>query len=249
MENNKFTKYIIIALIFFVGIIILYAIFFINEFGINIKADHNNWGQFGSYMGGVLGPIFAFITLIAILHTIDLQSTDINIRVNETKVQKQLAEDQKNLLDLQKFESTYFNLLNQITNIINNYTCNSQEGASFFRDALVQLWRNFKEDIYNPQAIDDYFEKNEPQCHVEFKNFVLHIANIIKIINNSSLDIREKYIYYEVLNGFLSNRQKYFIEVCYNSFKYFQEEKEFLYMIHRTEKRWIKTEISEAINV
>ena len=240
MRNSKFKKYIIIAFLFFAGTLITYVLSFVNEFGICIKADHNNWGQFGSYMGGVLGPIFAFITLIALLHTIDLQSKDIKIKIDEAKVQKQLAEDQKKLLDIQKFEATYFNMLNQITNLINSYTHNSQEGASYFRNRLDQLWNKFKENYHDKQAIDEYFEKNEPQCHIEFKNFVLHIANIIKIIEYSEFDKKIKYTYYEILNGFLSNRQKYFIEVCSNSLKYFKDEKELLFMIHRSEKRWIK---------
>lgn len=236
MEEFKFKRYIYFGIFLFAVSIIPYAIFFVKEYGFCIKADSNTWGQFGSYIGGILSPIFAFFSFIALLRTIDLQSKDIYEKREEFKVQKILAEEQKKLLDIQKFETTFFNMLNQITNIVNNYTYNQQEGASFFRNALENLWGEFRENTSDSKAIDEYFKKS--QDHIEFKNFVLHIANIIKIIKISELEDKSKDIYYEILLGFLSNRQKYFIELCGKS-EFFNDEREYLNIIHRSEKRWI----------
>ncbi len=234
MDEFKFRKYIYIAASLFLFTIIIYAAFFIYNFGLSIKADSNNWGQFGSYVGGVLSPVFAFMSFIALLFTINLQRIDIKDKRDEAKEQKVISEKQKTLLDIQRFETTFFNMLNQITNIINNYTYNQQDGASFFRNALVNLWNYFHENTTNSESIDEYFANS--QIHIEFKNFVLHIANIIKIIQNGNIENKD--IYYEILIGFLSNRQKYFIEVCCNSSQNFIDVKEYLNVIHRSEKRW-----------
>jgi uncharacterized membrane protein len=234
MDEFKFKKYIYIAASLFILTIIIYAAFFIHKFGLSIEANSNNWGQFGSYLGGVLSPVFAFMSFIALLFTINIQRIDIKDRRNEAKEQKVISEKQKTLLDIQRFETTFFNMLNQTTNIINNYTFNQQEGASFFRNALVNLWNYFHENTTDSKAIDIYFDNS--QIHIEFKNFVLHIANVIKLIQNSNIENKD--IYYEILLGFLSNRQKYFIEICCNSSQYFTDVREYLNVIHRSEKRW-----------
>ena len=232
----KFKRYIYFGIFLFFVSIILYVIFFASEYGFKIHADSNAWGQFGSYLGGVLSPIFAFFSFIALLYTINLQRKDINDKREEAKNQRMFSDEQKKLLNIQKFETTFFNMLNHINSIINNYTYNKQEGASYFRNALENLWKCFKEENLDPTLVDEYFKKS--QVHIEFKNFVLHIANIIKIIKFSDLEDENKNLYYEILTGFLSNRQKYFIEVCSHSEKHFSEEKEYLNLIHRFQKKW-----------
>jgi hypothetical protein len=160
---------------------------------------------------------------------------------------KKEFEEQKALLDYQKFESIFFNMLNQINIIISNYTfiekngkqCNGikPDGASFFTYELVNLWRHFGEEKTDPKSISSYFEKT--QINIEFKNFVLHIANIMRIILSSKIDQENKYTYYKILIGFLTNRQKYFIELCSNSTE-FSDEEEYLKFIHRSTDKWIQ---------
>ncbi|PPK71756.1 putative phage abortive infection protein [Methylobacter tundripaludum] len=88
------------------------------------KADA---GQFGDYIGGTLNPILSFLSLIALLWTIGIQTKELELTRNELDLtRKELSrsasaqEDTKKILDKQsetlarqQFESTFFSLLDQ----------------------------------------------------------------------------------------------------------------------------------------
>lgn len=59
-----------------VSLIVLAAIslaFYLSTLGKRLSEKPEDWGAFGSYIGGILGPAVAFVALIAVLRTISLQ--------------------------------------------------------------------------------------------------------------------------------------------------------------------------------
>ena len=62
-----------------------------------LSIDHSRWAQFGDIFGGLAGGVFAFFALIILLVTLDVQHTELK----ETRA----------VLNRQKFESTFFELL------------------------------------------------------------------------------------------------------------------------------------------
>ncbi len=83
--------------------------------------EHDKWGVFGDFLGGVLNPILSFFGLIALLLTIILQSReleatreDLELTRNElsksSDAQQSLVEQQKNMIILQ----TILPLMNEI---------------------------------------------------------------------------------------------------------------------------------------
>ena len=61
------------------------------RFGDHLSANHERWGQFGEYLGGVLGPLLSFLALLAVVGTLQLQ--------------------------LQQFDATFFNLMQSVARI------------------------------------------------------------------------------------------------------------------------------------
>lgn len=53
----------------------------------------DNWSAFGTYIGGIFGPLISFVTLIAILKTISLQKELLNTQRSEF-MQMQALQDQ-----------------------------------------------------------------------------------------------------------------------------------------------------------
>lgn len=112
---KKIKKY---WLIVFGSIVILICLYFIiiflnnlfNELYINSKTTecHEIYGSFGSYVGGILGSVIGFITLILVYKTYTSQR-------KELKIQSQL-------IFQQQFESTFFNMLNVHRELKNNFT-------------------------------------------------------------------------------------------------------------------------------
>jgi hypothetical protein len=48
-------------------VVAVYAV----HFGSELSGSHERWGQFGEYIGGVLGPLLSFFALIAVVGTMD----------------------------------------------------------------------------------------------------------------------------------------------------------------------------------
>jgi len=55
-----------IRLIIFLAVAIIIVVMFTytNQFGFNLSTDHSKWAEFGSFFGGILGPILAFSSLL-----------------------------------------------------------------------------------------------------------------------------------------------------------------------------------------
>lgn len=91
------------AVLFF--IVIGSYVFF--RFGYSISDDNTDWGQFGDYIGGVLNPIFGFLTFLGLLLTIVLQAKELedarNAAFNANKTaNKTFSESRKQTLQSRK---------------------------------------------------------------------------------------------------------------------------------------------------
>ena len=65
--KDKYSRYIKVGLIIFILIIIAILICFLHQFpcfDLNLPIDSERWGQFGDFIGGVLGTIITLISII-----------------------------------------------------------------------------------------------------------------------------------------------------------------------------------------
>ncbi|TFH89080.1 hypothetical protein [Vibrio ouci] len=64
--------------------IIVFALFctllvmsvYISKFGFVLSDEHSRWADFGSFLGGTLGSIFTFCSLLYLAHQIEMQRTE-----------------------------------------------------------------------------------------------------------------------------------------------------------------------------
>lgn len=68
-----------IAVVFIVVVVAMY----VSTFGTSRSFEHETWGTFGDYFGGILNPVFAFCAFLGVLWSLDMQ----------TKQLKQLSVD------------------------------------------------------------------------------------------------------------------------------------------------------------
>lgn len=68
MRNLK--KYILLSLIFLFLCLLPYLLKFNN----GLSSNQNDFGSFGSYFGGIFGPILTFLTIIILIRTNDDQT-------------------------------------------------------------------------------------------------------------------------------------------------------------------------------
>lgn len=104
---------IVLTLLFLIAVIVVFSIYLINFHG-GLSGNSQDWGAFGSYFGGVLAPIVAFFSTIAIIYTIYLQKKILRenqvFAENTINQQKQLIE-QSNAAHLELTKENYRNRL------------------------------------------------------------------------------------------------------------------------------------------
>lgn len=114
--------YLWIAGVFLLAIIVAYAYLVLHY---NTVTSGENLGTMGDFVGGMLNPILAFLSFMAILWTIKLQSDTIKLQTKELEAtneelrltreelsqSRQAQQDSANTLSQQRFEMTFFSLL------------------------------------------------------------------------------------------------------------------------------------------
>lgn len=110
-----------------------------------ILQEHSKWGEFGDFFGGTLNPIFGFLTLIALLLTVILQSREL---ANSTK---ELATTAR-ALERQNFERTFFELLRLYNENVSAIDLRDREEGTVTavgRDCIRILYEKRFRPIYN----------------------------------------------------------------------------------------------------
>ena len=119
--NKVLLCIVILAILFAVAIIYLFF-----KSGGPEKADQ--LGPIGDYIGGLINPIFGFLSLIALLYTIKIQAEELKLTREELEATREelsrsakAQEESSKIFQQQQFETTFFNLLEQITSQIKNF--------------------------------------------------------------------------------------------------------------------------------
>lgn len=199
---------VIIAL-FFIAAIFVSVLYFINFDG-KLSNDLNDWALTGNYFAGTIGSIFGIISVILLIYTFDIQNSNIN---------------------LQQFESTFFNLLNFQRQIVssmkgkiktqNNSSADDGVGLQYI-DILVSnliennsFW-NIIDSGESNQKIGNIVERYyflEGKIHT-LDAYFKHLQQIIEFVDESKVLNKKKYI--KIIQSQMSNNEIY---ICFiNSF-------------------------------
>lgn len=98
MKNNN---YIYAALVCILAVLGLY-VFQFHDYKFSHNVDH--WNQFGGYVGGVLGPLLSFLSLVMLIKSLNLQNESNSTLRDESRLN---IKNEK----LRSFETQFFNLL------------------------------------------------------------------------------------------------------------------------------------------
>ncbi|MBI9092450.1 MAG: hypothetical protein JEZ12_24805 [Desulfobacterium sp.] len=112
----------ILFFIFVFAVLFLVVVASIYYFHFNAGGGFSNnpsdWGTFGDYLGGVLNPLFGFLTLIALLITIILQKQELDNTKMELNTTIKDAEKKR-------IETTIFQMFNFLSELCDKVTCHS----------------------------------------------------------------------------------------------------------------------------
>ncbi|NMG43122.1 hypothetical protein GPA22_05185 [Aromatoleum toluvorans] len=116
MKTSRLIYFVLIAL---TSMLVVVGFYFYSFHG-PLSTSNSDWGTFGDYFGGVLNPLFGFLSLMAILATITLQSAEMDLTRKELERAARAQEKSEMVLNAQaktqerqQFEGTFFSLLNE----------------------------------------------------------------------------------------------------------------------------------------
>ena len=79
------------------GIFVVVLLAYIWRFSGGDIGGPTEWAQFGDYMGGVINPILGFITVYLLLHSLNFQSTELQLTRDEMERGNDIYESQREM--------------------------------------------------------------------------------------------------------------------------------------------------------
>lgn len=234
-KENKFTNFIkdwYFLLLLGIAVFVSYKIvtYYLSRFDeCLIFGDPNTFGVFGDFIGGILNPTLAFLSFIALLITIRIQSKELKNSTEELAKSSKALSDQSKSLQLQNFETTFFNMLNLHKQTLLNIEVkpeiidieirNSKEIYKFQyeeelkgRHVINYLYSHFIHfrDEYNHYYVEKkssvIFEDFIQKFIYDIGPYFMNIYQILKFIDNSN-NIENKKFYSNILRAQLSTSE------------------------------------------
>ena len=238
----------------------VFVMYFLNLSMIFFVDDKDVRGTFGDQFGAV-NALFSGLAFAGLIYTIILQRRDLALQRSDLALQRQeLAlirgelqnqtgqqEEQNKILRIQRFENTFFQMLNQFQEIVNNVTYSYKDisevphtvkGREAFYDSFEVAIHQTKLQDWNPVHInhhyvgmrdiikslgyDGYMESFSPTY---FDHYFRFIYRILKFVKTSSLvtDFEEEYEYTCMLRAMLSRYE--LVWLYYNGLSEYGSEK------------------------
>ena len=88
----------------------------------SIRFGSEGFGQFGDFFGGVANPILTFLTFMGLIMTIIIQKKELILTRKEMRDSSNALRQQVVNQDKQRFEDTFFSLLDEHNRILSNIT-------------------------------------------------------------------------------------------------------------------------------
>ncbi len=245
---NKLYYLVFIALILLLIVLSIYFWNFHNSF----SANKVEWGIFGDFVGGTLNPLFALLSLFAILYTIKIQTQELEYTREELQATKEelaksriAQEEQSEAFKIQNqsiaqqtFENTFYKLLEFLETCRRDIKDDSghigKYAIEFFFNTFKDVYlRTNQGSEYNPIHVFDETckclegVKNEYEVFYkvygnELGQYFKVLYNILKFIDTNE-SVTNKNIYANLLRAQLSRYELSLL--FYNCLSDFGEEK------------------------
>ncbi|MEZ8093325.1 putative phage abortive infection protein [Photobacterium swingsii] len=213
-------------------------------FVIEAKINSEKIAQFGDFIGGFFGSIWAlagvFLFYKALTEqrrdfannkeALDLQVDALNHQIEEFKLSRdeqvlnrKVYEDQSRTLKIQQFESNFYSLLNVYINIKNQF--NAHDGE-FFKTLLSEIRESYSQEYQHCQQHDEFIEKYlevHDSNREKLSNYFRSLYRIITIIDDSKfLKPESKFFYAKIVRAQISDYE--LIVISLNAHTYWGEK-------------------------
>ena len=209
----------------FIGVIILWAVYLSIIWISNWPLEEKK-GEFGDTFGA-LNALFAGLAFAGVIYAILLQQRELKLQREELELQRKELEDtraeikgQKETLQKQNFESSFFQLLGMHSEIVNSMILKTPSdkpsGRECFRSLLISLQntleiaidRNLPQtEVFNATYEEEFLSQFQPYVGHYFQ----HLYNIVKFVHEHEFfdekEFKEKKRYTNFIRAQLSSNE------------------------------------------
>lgn len=227
-ETHPEIKLVRKAALAIVSVMLLVVAAYVFRFQNHPAGDPDAWGQFGDYFGGLLNPALGSFSVLALIYTVYLQTKTLEatreqLNVSQEELKNSSAElkrsseafeSQNQILRIQTFETTLFNMLSNNRAMRDAVTTENSRMPNDFgpkmtgQTALVQTLNMFRDRLNNValdnnNATQDNFKtalsQVEPNHGEVFGSYVRNSHTILTFIATALKDKRHPGILESVL--------------------------------------------------
>ncbi|EGQ7992255.1 putative phage abortive infection protein [Vibrio vulnificus] len=239
-RNTKVVLTVCIG-IFFLCIPLLVMFFWNEQLDLSAKIDNGKFGTFGDFFGGVFGSMWSLAGVILFYLALKEQRSDfqtnsnalvkqveaLEIQTNEFRLQREeltqtrnVFVEQSKILKQQRFENTFFSLLELFSSIVAELNSRSIEGDFFGKLKSDLNEKACPLPSENVSAIREHYINLYRQIINEGKLSPAHyfklFYRILKLIDDSDVDEYDKFLYMKILRSQLSEQA--LLITYYNSY-------------------------------
>lgn len=214
-KETSFSSKLHPFLIFLAGValvsIIAVLCFYMYHFSGSLSVEQAHWAQFGDYVGGTLGPVLAFIAILALLATLKIQNDEFRVATVELANSAAALQEQTEHLSTQGFENCLFRMLSLHRSLIDGLSLETYRG----QEALVKISESFIEDQLMAVRKGDYTDvrngfEREFSLFLKGKgryltHYLNSISTVLAYIDKSS--VSDKRQYFEIVRSQVSNAE------------------------------------------
>jgi len=174
------------------------------------SADH--WGQLGDFFGGLLNPVLAFASFMALLYTINIQSKQLDISTKELgatrkelTASREAQESSSQALALQTFEQTFFNQIEYITKLQAKFEVDKLSMTADFMRTVDASGQSTKVSL-----IAAAFISNTSSARMYY-TAILDLINFTSKHASEVVFIKRLPIYYSLISNVIDDDDCYFL--------------------------------------
>lgn len=121
-KNDPYIGLLLAIVIFVFLLMVAACVVYRLKFDGGLSTESGEWSNFGSYMGGIFGPVVSLATLVAVLKTVYMQREMLDAQQNEFSVlaakqdeQLRLAKSESDRARVQSYQAGVLNILASFT--------------------------------------------------------------------------------------------------------------------------------------
>ncbi|TAJ52577.1 MAG: hypothetical protein EPN60_02665 [Nevskiaceae bacterium] len=185
-------------------------VLYIVKFHAGLSDDQDTWGQFGDYVGGLLNPIFGFISVIALLSTLLIQVRELRLSTRELRNSSDALKSQHAVMARQNFESTFFQLLRLHNDIVLSIDLRQSgtttvAGRDCFNQFTKVLYANMNKHgaLTDASKLEVAYEEFYRRYESDLGHYFRLLYNLVKFVHHS--DVENKKFYTNLVRAQLSS--------------------------------------------